>query len=137
MSSSRTKQAKNAGRGAAWETEKSMRRKGGRKSTGVYVRRYKPPFARRTTTHTDPEQQGRGAGGETACYLAVVAVIAVDCLFVDELTTPLSTKAKLCIHRYMNLYTLMCALWILCICICVYILYIDQSLIIYIHSMGK
>jgi len=29
MSSSRTKQAKNAGRGAAWETEKSMRRKGG------------------------------------------------------------------------------------------------------------
>ena len=58
--------------------------------------------------HTDPEQQGRGAGGETACYLAVVAVIAVDCLFVDELTTPLSTKAKLCIHRYMNLYTLMC-----------------------------
>ena len=109
-----------------------LRRKGGRKSTGVYVRRYKPPFARRTTTHTDPEQQGRGAGGETACYLAVVAVIAVDCLFVDELTTPLSTKAKLCIHRYMNLYTLMCALWILCICICVYILYIDQSLIIYI-----
>ena len=82
--------------------------------------------------HTDPEQQGRGAGGETACYLAVVAVIAVDCLFDDELTTPLSTKAKLCIHRYMNLYTLMCALWILCICICVYILYIDQSLIIYI-----
>ena len=72
------------------------------------------------------------AGGESACYLAVVAVIAVDCLFVDELTTPLSTKAKLCIHRYMNLYTLMCALWILCICRCVYILYIDQSLIIYI-----
>jgi len=87
--------------------------------------------------HTDPEQQGRGAGGETACYFAVVAVIAVDWLFVDELTTPLSPKAKLCIHRYMNLYTLMCALWILCIRICVYILYIDQSLIIYIHSMGK
>ena len=51
-----------------------------------------------THTHTDPEQQGRGAGGETACYLAVVAVIAVDCLFVDELTTPLSTKAKLCVY---------------------------------------
>ena len=51
-----------------------------------------------THTHTDPEQQGRGAGGETACYLAVVAVIAVDCLFDDELTTPLSTKAKLCVY---------------------------------------
>ena len=38
------------------------------------------------------------AGGESACYLAVVAVIAVDCLFVDELTTPLSTKAKLCVY---------------------------------------
>ena len=38
------------------------------------------------------------AGGETARYLAVVAVVAVDCLFVDELTTPLSTKAKLCVY---------------------------------------
>jgi len=109
-----------------------LRRKGGRKSTGVYVRRYKPPFARRTTTHTDPEQQGRGAGGETACYLAVVAVIAVDCLFVDELTTPLSTKAKLCIHRYMNLYTLMCALWILMhTYMCIYIVYRSEPYYIY------
>ena len=93
---------------------------------------------REANNHTQTlSSRAGGAGGETACYLAVVAVIAVDCLFVDELTTPLSTKAKLCIHRYMNLYTLMCALWILCIRICVYILYIDQSLIIYIHSMGK
>ena len=41
------------------------------------------------------------AGGETARYLAVVAVVAVvavACLFVDELTTPLSTKAKLCVY---------------------------------------
>ena len=82
--------------------------------------------------HTDPEQQGRGAGGETACYLAVVAVIAVDCLFVDELTTPLSTKAKLCIHRYMNLYTLMCALWILMhTYMCIYIVYISEPYYIY------
>ena len=70
----------------------------------MYVRRYKPPFARRTTTHTHTQTLSSRAGGETARYLAVVAVvavvavIAVDCLFVDELTTPLSTKAKLCVY---------------------------------------
>lgn len=67
----------------------------------MYVRRYKPPFARRTTTHTHTQTLSSRAGGETARYLAVVAVVAVvavDCLFVDELTTPLSTKAKLCVY---------------------------------------
>ena len=69
----------------------------------MYVRRYKPPFARRTTTHAHTHTQtlSSRAGGETARYLAVaavVAVVAVDCLFVDELTTPLSTKAKLCVY---------------------------------------
>ena len=69
----------------------------------MYVRRYKPPFARRTTTHTHTHTQtlSSRAGGETARYLAVVAVVAVvavACLFVDELTTPLSTKAKLCVY---------------------------------------
>lgn len=69
----------------------------------MYVRRYKPPFARRTTTHAHTHTQtlSSRAGGETARYLAVVAVVAVvavDCLFVDEVTTPLSTKAKLCVY---------------------------------------
>lgn len=69
----------------------------------MYVRRYKPPFARRTTTHAHTHTQtlSSRAGGETARYLAVVAVVAVvavACLFVDELTTPLSTKAKLCVY---------------------------------------
>lgn len=66
----------------------------------MYVRRYKPPFARRTTTHAHTHTQtlSSRAGGETARYLAVVAVVAVDCLFVDELTTPLSTKVKLCVY---------------------------------------
>ena len=64
----------------------------------MYVRRYKPPFARRTTTHTHTQTLSSRAGGETARYLAVVAVVAVDCLFFDELTTPLSTKAKLCVY---------------------------------------
>ena len=49
-----------------------------------------------TRTHT--QTLSSRAGGETARYLAVVAVVAVDCLFVDELTTPLSTKAKLCVY---------------------------------------
>ena len=121
------------------ETE-SMRRKG-RQEHGRVCSEIQASI-RETYNHTRTHTQtlSSRAGGETARYLAVVAVVAVvavDCLFVDEVTTPLSTKAKLCIHRYMNLYTLMCALWILCIRICVYILYIDQSLIIYIHSMGK
>ena len=66
----------------------------------MYVRRYKPPFARRKTTHAHTHTQtlSSRAGGETARYLAVVAVVAVDCLFVDEVTTPLSTKAKLCVY---------------------------------------
>ena len=53
------------------------------------------------TTHTHTQTLSSRAGGETARYLAVVAVVAVvavDCLFVDELTTPLSTKAKLCVY---------------------------------------
>ena len=119
------------------ETE-SMRRKG-RQEHGRVCSEIQASI-RETYNHTHTQTLSSRAGGETARYLAVVAVVAVvavACLFVDELTTPLSTKAKLCIHRYMNLYTLMCALWILCIRICVYILYIDQSLIIYIHSMGK
>lgn len=49
-------------------------------------------------THTHTQTLSSRAGGETARYLAVVAVVAVDCLFVDELTTPLSTKAKLCVY---------------------------------------
>ena len=52
-----------------------------------------------TRTHT--QTLSSRAGGETARYLAVVAVVAVvavACLFVDELTTPLSTKAKLCVY---------------------------------------
>ena len=51
--------------------------------------------------HTHTQTLSSRAGGETARYLAVVAVVAVvavDCLFVDELTTPLSTKAKLCVY---------------------------------------
>ena len=121
------------------ETE-SMRRKGRQEHGRVCSEIQASIRETYNHTHTHTQTLSSRAGGETARYLAVVAVVAVvavDCLFVDELTTPLSTKAKLCIHRYMNLYTLMCALWILCICICVYILYIDQSLIIYIHSMGK
>lgn len=52
-------------------------------------------------THTHTQTLSSRAGGETARYLAVVAVVAVvavDCLFVDEVTTPLSTKAKLCVY---------------------------------------
>ena len=100
MSSSRTKQAKNAGRGAAWETE-SMRRKGGQEHGRVCSEIQ--ASIRETYNHTRTHTQtlSSRAGGETARYLAVVAVVAVvavACLFVDELTTPLSTKAKLCVY---------------------------------------
>ena len=82
------------------ETE-SMRRKGrqehGRVCSEIQASIRETYNHTRTHTQTLSSRAG-GAGGETARYLAVVAVVAVDCLFVDELTTPLSTKAKLCVY---------------------------------------
>lgn len=76
------------------ETE-SMRRKG-RQEHGRVCSEIQASI-RETYNHTRTHTQtlSSRAGGETARYLAVVAV---DCLFVDEVTTPLSTKAKLCVY---------------------------------------
>ena len=75
------------------ETE-SMRRKG-RQEHGRVCSEIQASI-RETYNHTRTHTQtlSSRAGGETARYLAVVAVVAVvavDCLFVDEVTTPLST----------------------------------------------
>ena len=81
------------------ETE-SMRRKG-RQEHGRVCSEIQASIREtynHTRTHTHTQTLSSRAGGETARYLAVVAVVAVDCLFVDELTTPLSTKAKLCVY---------------------------------------
>ena len=84
------------------ETE-SMRRKG-RQEHGRVCSEIQASIREtynHTHTHTHTQTLSSRAGGETARYLAVVAVVAVvavDCLFVDELTTPLSTKAKLCVY---------------------------------------
>ena len=91
------KTGQKCGEGGSMETE-SMRRKG-RQEHGRVCSEIQASI-RETYNHTRTHTQtlSSRAGGETARYLAVVAVVAVDCLFVDELTTPLSTKAKLCVY---------------------------------------
>ena len=91
------KTGQKCGEGGSMETE-SMRRKG-RQEHGRVCSEIQASI-RETYNHTRTHTQtlSSRAGGETARYLAVVAVVAMDCLFVDELTTPLSTKAKLCVY---------------------------------------
>ena len=94
------KTGQKCGEGGSMETE-SMRRKG-RQEHGRVCSEIQASI-RETYNHTRTHTQtlSSRAGGETARYLAVVAVVAVvavDCLFVDELTTPLSTKVKLCVY---------------------------------------
>lgn len=89
------KTGQKCGEGGSMETE-SMRRKG-RQEHGRVCSEIQASI-RETYNHTHTQTLSSRAGGETARYLAVVAVVAVDCLFVDELTTPLSTKAKLCVY---------------------------------------
>lgn len=79
------------------ETE-SMRRKGRQEHGRVCSEIQASIRETYNHTHTHTQTLSSRAGGETARYLAVVAVVAMDCLFVDELTTPLSTKAKLCVY---------------------------------------
>jgi len=91
------KTGQKCGEGGSMETE-SMRRKGRQEHGRVCSEIQASIRETYNHTHTHTQTLSSRAGGETARYLAVVAVVAVDCLFVDELTTPLSTKAKLCVY---------------------------------------
>ena len=64
----------------------------------------------------------------TVRYVAVVAVVAVVCLFVEEMTTPLPTMAKLSyigMNTYIHRDVLMCTSILY---IYVHVLYVYQSL---------
>ena len=91
------KTGQKCGEGGSMETE-SMRRKGRQEHGRVCSEIQASIRETYNHTHTHTQTLSSRAGGETARYLAVVAVVAMDCLFVDELTTPLSTKAKLCVY---------------------------------------
>ena len=131
--SSRTKQAKNGGRGQDGDREHEERKVG--KSTGVFARGYKPPSTGRTTarhTQTHPDTPRRLAAGrragESDCALPSRGRRGRRGrrgLFVrrrDDYSP--AHYGQVVIHRYEYIYTSRCVdvyLDSIHICICIYV----------------